>query len=161
MASQPRVYVETSVIGFLTSRPSSQLHVASKQRYTYEWWQDWRGSYEVYVSSVVLEEIGRGDASAAAERAEVVKGIPVLRFTSEAVELGKAIKAELGLPDHVEDDAYHMALASVHGMRYLLTWNLKHIANRENTLRLGRFLLDRDLEPPIMVTPQDLIDERE
>ena len=57
----PRVYVETSVVSYLTARPSRNLVVSAHQELTRCWWHG-RESYSLFISQVVLDEIGLGDA---------------------------------------------------------------------------------------------------
>ena len=56
------VYIESSVISYLTARPSRDLVIAGHQPVTAEWWDDRRLRYDVYVSPLVVEEISAGDA---------------------------------------------------------------------------------------------------
>ncbi|MCH7919309.1 MAG: hypothetical protein IIC50_15160 [Planctomycetes bacterium] len=65
---KPSVYVETSVISYLTARPSRDLVVAAHQQLTADWWELALPRLDGYVSTIVLEEISRGDAQAAQKR---------------------------------------------------------------------------------------------
>lgn len=64
---KPAVYVETSVISYLASRPSRDLIVAGHQQLTLEWW-DTREDWRLFVSPLVIREARGGDADAAARR---------------------------------------------------------------------------------------------
>ena len=70
----PKVYVETSVISYLTAKPSRDLIVAAHQQVTREWWSH-RTRFELFVSDAVLEEAKRGDKGAAARRKVALEGI--------------------------------------------------------------------------------------
>lgn len=59
------VYLETSVISYLTARPSQDVIVAARQAITRNWWQETRHQYEVYISMLVVDEAAAGDAEAA------------------------------------------------------------------------------------------------
>ena len=63
-----RVYVETTVVSYLTARPNRDVVIAGHQQTTHEWWDTRRTSYELCVSQLVLDEAGAGDAVAAQER---------------------------------------------------------------------------------------------
>jgi hypothetical protein len=65
-----KLYIETSVISYFTSRPSRDLIIASHQQITQEWWTRQIKQYESYVSEVVLDEISHGDTNAAQLRLE-------------------------------------------------------------------------------------------
>ena len=78
------VYIESSVISYLTARPSRDLVIAGHQAVTAEGWEDRRLRYDVYVSPLVLEEISAGDASVATERLRVIADIPSVAIAAEA-----------------------------------------------------------------------------
>ena len=51
------VYIESSVISYLTARPSRDVVTAARQAITLDWWHNQRYKYEVYISALVEEEI--------------------------------------------------------------------------------------------------------
>ncbi len=75
---KPTVYIETTVISYLTSRPSRDLIIAAHQQITHEWWEMALPHFEVFVSPIVLDEISRGDEQAAKLRLERVSSFPLL-----------------------------------------------------------------------------------
>jgi len=54
-------------------------------------------------------------------------------------------------------DALPIAVATNHGMDYLLTWNCKHIANAEMQVGIGKFCRAAGFEPPVICTPEELL----
>ena len=64
---KPRTYIETTIVSYLTARPSRDLVLAAEQEVTREWW-DGRKAYELFISQLVLDEAGAGDTDAAALR---------------------------------------------------------------------------------------------
>lgn len=52
-----------------------------------------------------------------------------MAFEIEAAVLASRLVRDGGLPKKVQLDAFHVSIATVHGVDYLLTWNCKHIAN--------------------------------
>ncbi len=85
--------------------------------------------FAVFISEFVIAESSQGDSDAAARRMTVIEGIPELNISEEVKDLAKALIAEGSIPERAEVDAYHIAVATVNGMDYLLTWNCTHIAN--------------------------------
>lgn len=80
------VYIETSVLGYLTARSTKNLIIAGNIEVTRDWWELRRSAFTLYISQVVLSEAAQGDAEIAAQRLEAVRGLPLLEVT-EAVEI--------------------------------------------------------------------------
>jgi hypothetical protein len=66
---KPKVYLETSVISYLTAWLSRDLVKAAHQQITQEWWNK-RTRFDLYISQVVLQEASSGDPEAARLRLE-------------------------------------------------------------------------------------------
>ena len=153
-----KVYIETSVISYLCSRPSRDLVVAANQEVTREWWEKERTRYDLFVSQLVVAEIRAGDEDAAAKRVRAVAGIAVL-YASEATEqLAREIMRQARLPSSVGDDVAHVATATVYGMDYLLTWNCAHIANPHWLKKLAGIVATQGYEMPVVCDPQALLE---
>lgn len=85
------VYIETTVISYLVSRPSRDILVAAHQQTTYEWWTSRRQEFECYISQVVIDEIQVGDNAAVEKRMAEIGNLAVLEATIEAERLTEAI----------------------------------------------------------------------
>lgn len=151
-----KVYVETSVISYLTSRPDRDLVIAGNQQVTHEWWQKRRTMYDLYISQLVVQEASFGDATAAADRLKALHEIPLLPLTEEGKQLAERLVSKGAIPKKVIEDALHIAIATSNGMEYLLTWNFKHIANAVTRGKIEAVCRDEGYEPPIICTPQEL-----
>ncbi len=156
---KPKVYVETTVISYLTSHPSRDLRVAAHQQSTQDWWQDSRGAFELYASQLVIQEASRGDSEAAKLRLEKLKEVSFLDATHEALLLAEAIIRQNLIPQRVAEDAAHIAIATTNAMDYLLTWNLKHIANAVIRGKVEALCRAEGYEPPIICTPEELMED--
>ncbi|TAN50190.1 MAG: DNA-binding protein [Methylococcaceae bacterium] len=155
---RPTVYVETSIVSYLTSRPSNDIRVAANQNTTVEWWETRRPVFDLFISEFVVVEAASGHPDAVSRRLAALNGIPELMSTEDVRMLGKALIARGSLPPKAEIDAYHIAIAAVHGMQYLLTWNCTHIANAVMRPKIESLCRDHGYEPPIICTPQELIE---
>ncbi len=105
MADLPTVYVETTIPSYLAARPSRDVITLARQQLTQTWWDLERGSYRVFVSRVVLEEIAAGDPDAASERLARVSSLTVLEITPDVAELASWYSAEIPLPTQAAADA--------------------------------------------------------
>ena len=150
------VYIETSIFGYLTSRPREDVIFQARRKLTRIWWDARREQYDIVVSQLVLDEAGAGDEEAAVERLELLDRIPLLDVSDPRIDpIADALLAGRLLPDKARSDAEHVATATVHGVDYLLTWNCKHIANAETLPRVYRLLTDMGYSPPLIVTPEE------
>ena len=129
----PRVYVETSVISYLTARPSRDLVMAAHQEVTREWWQNQRAAFELFFSEAVRSEAAMGDTQAAAQRLAVLADMQLLEIPLQALDLANALVVATALPAKAQVDALHIAIAAYEKMDFVLTWNFKHIANAQST----------------------------
>lgn len=152
-----KVYVETSIVSYLTARPSRNLIAAAWQKETLDWWELQRDRFELYISEVVVEEAGRGDKSAASRRLEALENIPVLELDKRSVELAKTLINQGAVPRKALDDAFHLAVATIHGMDFLLTWNCRHIDNAEMKPRIRKVIESQGYQCPEIATPIELM----
>src|SRR4051812_7853932 len=158
MAMLPTAYIETSVISYLTARRSKDPISAAHQQITRDWWDRRRTRFDLYVSELIVQEAGRGDAVAAKARLDVISGYPVLRVNEAARNLADTILRRAVLPSKASADALHISLAAVSGMNFLITWNCTHIANGFILQSVNMLCRDAGYEPPIVCTPEELME---
>jgi predicted nucleic acid-binding protein len=159
MMKNPRVYLETSFISYLTGPLSQSIITAANQYVTREWWENRRLAFDLFISQSVIDEIRLGNPTESAKRLVMVKDITLLVSNHEVIDLALAFLQEKGVPSKANDDAYHIAVATVSQMNYLLTWNCKHIANAQIQPKLRQISLKRGFELPILCTPYELLQE--
>jgi hypothetical protein len=152
-----RVYLETTIPSYLTAWPSRDLVRAAHQQITREWWEQRRHQFELFISQVVLRESQAGDPAAASERLEVLRDFPSLEQTEEATAMAQVLLDQVPLPERAAVDALHIAIATVHGMDYLLTWNCTHIANAALRDQIESVCRASGYEPPVICTPEELL----
>ncbi len=151
------IYIETSILGYLTARPSRDLVVAANIQITREWWDTRRHSFQLYSSQAVVEETSQGDADMAAQRLEIIRNFILLDLDQSVLNLAEQFLERSSLPAKADIDAIHIAAATIHNMDYLLTWNCKHIANAQIQRKLAEISLDFGYELPILCTPYELL----
>jgi predicted nucleic acid-binding protein len=151
------VYIETSVIGYLTARSTKNLIIAGNIETTRDWWQNRRSEFALYISQVVVDEVAKGDTEIALKRLEILSGLPLVELNQAVRNLSAQFLMRSNLPPKASDDAVHIAAATVHGLDYLLTWNCKHIANAQIQRKLAEISLDLGYELPIICTPYELL----
>jgi predicted nucleic acid-binding protein len=151
------LYLDTSIIGYLTIRPSTNLITASNSVITQNWWDTRRENFTLYISEVVLEELARGDQEIATKRLDLISELPLLALNEAVEELAQQFLTKSNLPPKASDDALHIALATVYKVDYLLTWNCKHIANAQIQKKLSQVSIQSGYELPTICTPYELM----
>ena len=154
-----RVYIETSVVSYLTGRRNTDLIVAAHQELTRRWWDERSSQFELLISQLVYREAAAGDAIAADARLEAIAGLQMLAVTDEAVSLAEQLVAKGPIPHDSAADALHVAIAAMNGVDYLLTWNCKHLANAAHRGRIESLVEGAGYVCPIICTPEELMEE--
>lgn len=155
---QRKIYIETSVISYLTARPSNDTLKAACQQITRLWWDGGRASVMAFISPYVVVEASAGDPLAAAERIEALRVLPVLPIAPEILELAEFLLLGGGLPAKARLDALHIACATYHEIDVLLTWNCTHIANPAKLPVMRGLCAARGYKLPELVTPFELLE---
>jgi hypothetical protein len=150
------VYIETTVVSYLVSHPSQDVIVAAHQQMTRDWWHRRRLLFARFISDVVLDEAGDGDAEQAALRLKALEGIPKLAATAEGERLAAAFLVD-ALPTKAVGDAAHLAIATVGKVKYLVTWNCAHLANAQLLDRLEPIAAAAGFKLPRVCTPEELM----
>jgi len=154
---KPKIYIETTIVSYLASKPSRDLITAAHQQITHDWWETRLADFEVYISQFVLDEAGAGDAEAAAKRLASLASFPLLDATPEALDLARVLVERGAIPAHKATDAAHIAVATVHHIQFLLTWNCTHLANAEILAQVQAICTQLGYAAPLVCTPEELL----
>jgi len=153
---KPKVYVETSIFSTLVSRPTRNVELAGRQHSTRKWWQNDADDYLLFASDIVQLESREGDPEMARLRLEYIATVPRLSNTGESEWIAETILSAGILPPKAKADALHFAIATAHGLNYLVSWNLRHIANAPIHALVSRHLATLGYNPPLVCTPIQL-----
>ena len=153
------VYIETTIVSYLVAEPTKDLVQAAHQQVTREWWAR-RDRFDLFVSAAVIAEARRGDVHAAARRVGALGGIPQLSAGRPVGTLVQSLLRAGALPTRERVDAVHVAIAAIHGVDYLLTWNLRHLANAALRGKIEETCRGAGLVPPIICTPEELMEPK-
>ena len=155
------VYIETSVVSYLTARPTADLLAAAWRTITTEWWETRRSQFDLRTSSVAIDEAGKGDPEAAARRLAALSGISVLPITEAVRELSKELVREGAVSAKALNDALQVAVSAVHGVDLLLTWNFRHLDNADTKPMMRSLCARYGYTCPEICTPRELMGGRE
>ncbi len=152
------VYIETSVVSYLTARPSRDVVIAAYQEITREWWRGAPERFTLVASAFVVAEARAGDPEAARTRLEVLESVALLDAAPDAEDLAQALIDYGAVPRRAAEDAAHIAIAVTNGVDFLVTWNFRHIANATMRAQIERVCRQAGYEPPVICTPNELME---
>lgn len=151
-------YIETSVVSYLTSRPSRDVVIVARQQVIREWWRTARDRFHLAASELVIREARQGEPNAASARIMRLEGVTLLDATEEAEQLARELISSGAVPPNAPVDAAHIASAATNRVHYLLTSNFRHIANAAMRSRIERVCRSTGYEPPVICTPHELME---
>ncbi|MEX2139992.1 MAG: type II toxin-antitoxin system VapC family toxin [Pirellulales bacterium] len=151
------VYIETSIVSYLVSRPSMHLITLARQHLTQHWWGEHRHEHDLFASQFVLDEAARGDPEYAAKRLKVLEKMALLGIEPEIPQIAEELLVRTILPQEAGIDALHISTASYHEIEYLLTWNCKHIANGRILPRIYGLLNELGYHVPLICTIEEMM----
>lgn len=153
------VYIETSVVSYLTAVVSSNPSKIARHYASSEWLDFWGPGFELYTSDVAIEGTDREHRRGGA-LPEAMEGVTKLPITNAVNALADALIGEEALPPDSRNNAVHVALAAVHGINYLLTWK-SHLLDKEVTVPLMREVCERrGYRSAETCTPHALVGEK-
>lgn len=151
------VYIETTVVSYLTAKPSRDILIAGHQEATRELWSK-LSRHETYVSALVVQEAGRGDPTQAQIRLAAIAKIPMLDIDDEARSLAEEIIAKKGIPAEYPEDALHIAIAAVNGVDVIITWNFAHLNNPFTRRKVRKIVEAKGYSCPEVSSPDELLE---
>ena len=154
-----KVYIETSVVSYFTSRPSTDIIIAGRQKITRKKWPNILEAFDTYISALVLQESKQGDYKAVQKRLKAISDIPVLSITGDAEKLASVLIMEGPISEKSPEDALHISIATTNGMDYLLTWNFAHINNAQMKSKIASRIARHGYQCPLICSLEELLGE--
>ena len=115
--------------------------------------------YEAYISEIVIREISRAPEFKKKQLFNLINKYEFkeLEFDRESEELAKWYIKEGVIPEKYEEDAFHIAIASVNNLDVLISWNFSHIVKLKTKMRvvgINRMLGYKEIE---IVSPWEVV----
>jgi hypothetical protein len=151
------VYIETTIVSFLVARTKENTPSRQWQVWTKDWWQLRRPYFECVTSPEVVSEAEAGDKEMSRKRLEALDGLTLLQRTPAVDKMADNFLKVGALPPKAKADAVHLAFATVNKIDYLLTWNMRHLANAFIQMRLRPVAEERGFRLPMVCTPLQLM----
>ena len=151
----PGVYLET---GFFSACVSRRTDTASAYRRirSVDWMDQQAHRFSLCISAEVIAELSHQDFPFSREALALTQGIALLDITTEVVQIATSLIQERVMPGPLRGDAIHVAVAAYHKVEYILSWNVKHLANPNKRVHLAHVLGSSARVAPQIVTPDAL-----
>jgi len=153
---KPKIYLDTSAISHL-----EQPEKPHEQEYSINLFSRIKaGNFEVYLSSVVFDEIGE----CSPQREEVlINHVSEISFKKINIndivnQLAEMIIDKKVLPKRSIRDSQHIAAAIIAGCDYIVSWNMKHMANVKINKDIRHIIIDEGYKEILLVPPSMLLD---
>ncbi len=155
-----KLYIETSVISYLTARPSKDIIIAGRQASTRNLWDNLH-NFEPFISELVYNEACKGDEIAAKNRLDAFKELPELDITKDCYSLAQSIINDGAVPSQFPEDALHIAIGAVHNIDFIVTLNFKHINNPVTRALIRKSVEKNGYQCPELCSPDELMGEND
>lgn len=153
-----KFYLDTSVIGAICDPGPEDRLIATWRLLNGVKTSLWEG----YISTLVLEEIDRAPVSVKDQIVDALTDLPltVLEETPESLELAQKYVAAGVVPRTYEDDARHIAVATVNDIRIIVSWNFRHIVNIRSKQRVNSVNLQEGFPLIDLISPWEVYNEQ-
>jgi len=150
-----KVYLETSFFSScVTTRPD--VNSQSWRQRSLSWLKAQASRHSLYISAEVIRELSAPSYRNRDAARAFTGGIELLPVTDEVLALGQLLVDQLVMPGPIRGDAIHVAVSAYYGIEYVLSWNVRHLANPNKRIHLARVLMGVGKVSPLIVTPDVL-----
>lgn len=153
----PRVYLETSFISACVTTRTS-LRSRYERGTSLNWWENEASGHELYVSDEVLNELSSPRFPNRDTALGFIRDVPALPITEAMVEFAAVLVERMVMPRPVAGDALHVSIATIADMDFLVTWNVRHLANPNKLLHLNGVCLEFGHICPRILRPDDMLE---
>jgi len=154
------IYLDTSIVCYLTVPPSSNSITRACQQLTQLWWHTRCVRSQTHVSEYVLQEIREGDPLRAARRLKEIRNLNQLPIGGRVTAVSELLLLGGGLTAKARKASEHIACAAVNHCEILLTWNCRDIANAEKLPLIRMLMKMEEGEALELVTPFEIMENR-
>ncbi len=149
------VYLETSFVSAcVTTR--TDVSSAYRRHASLIWWNGNSREHDLFISTEVVRELSDPAYPQRVQAMELIRNIALLELTPEAIDFARILIREKVMPAPALGDAAHVAIATLARIEYMVSWNVKHLANVNKVAHLSRVCAAQGRIPPQIITPEVL-----
>lgn len=148
----PLVYLETSFVSACVTNRTDPASIYRRDL-SLDWWRTQASRHELAISAEVVAELSQPTFPMSQEALTWVADVPLLDIDDEVRGFAAILVREQVTPAPVAGDAVHVAVACVHDVDYVLSWNVRHLANQNKLTHLRTVCVRAGYLPPRILTP--------
>ena len=154
-----RVYLDTSFVSACVTTRQDAASIVRRET-SLEWMDSQAEKHDLFISPEVVIELDDPTFPSRDAAMNIIESVPLLMISEQVLGVATILVYENVMPgpDNA-GDALHVAVSAVHRMDYLLSWNVRHLANPNKTQHLQVVCSRLGLIPPTIITPEILWEE--
>jgi len=152
MTDRQRIYLDTSVISALLDHRNPERMELTKE------FMASSDIYDIYISEITTAELERTpDEHLRAAMKSAIHDFQVLPGTDDGALLAEEYIRNGAIPESHPEDAYHIAIAVLANIGFLLSWNFKHIVRLKTRRIVQTVNASRGLSQINILTPAEML----
>ena len=154
-----KIYLDTTIVSFLNA-----MDALEKRKVTLQFWElAKKAEFQIVLSQLTLDELLRCKEQKRNILFDYLKEIEfdVLEITTEVELLARKYLDEKIIPLKYQDDAYHLAVASVYQCDVIASWNFEHIVKYSTIIGVNGINKMLGYKEIGILSPESLIGEEE
>jgi len=127
-----KIYLETTILNFYFADDAQEKMIDTRELFD----EIEQGKYLAFTSMSVIREISKAQDVKRKQMLELIQqyNIEILEDEPEAERIADIYVKEGIIPAKYMTDGLHIALATIHNMDIIVSWNFKHIVKRKTIL---------------------------
>lgn len=110
------------------------------------------------MSDAVLAEVQIGDGEAVRNRLIYCNALALLDIHPGAEALAAHLLRKKAVPAKAFTDAVHIAVAALHEIRFIASWNFRHIVGAVARRNIELALAEAEVFVPVIATPEEILE---
>jgi hypothetical protein len=119
------------------------------------------GKHEAYTSGYTVDELLNASEPKQSKMVELIDeyGVTILPITNESDSLADVYVAENIVPARFRLDGAHIAIAAIHGLDYVLSYNFQHINRAKTKLLTDRINNKKGYVSVLICTAKEVLED--
>jgi predicted nucleic acid-binding protein len=150
------IYLDTSVLNFFFEEKDLEKANSTKELFR----EIREGRYQAFISDLVLKEIGKASVVKREKLLSLIRTyqLPLVEVNVECIGLSDKYMETKIFPPKYRDDGLHIAIATVHHIDVVVTWNLEHMVKLKTRREVKAINILEGYREIEICTPMEVIE---